>query len=69
MMYDLVALIDAGLQPWLTIHDEVIVECDEADAHEVSRLMASIMSRDEHPILGVPIRVDGGVLGRAWRKA
>jgi len=67
MMYDLVRLEDLGLQPWMTIHDEIIVECPAGDAENVVAAMTNVMARAAHPVLGVPIRVDGGILGPAWR--
>lgn len=51
----------------MTIHDEIIVECPAGDAENVVAAMTNVMARAAHPVLGVPIRVDGGILGPAWR--
>lgn len=69
MMRDVLKLDDVGLEPWLTIHDEIIVVCDADDADEVAGHMRQVMSTERHDVLHVPIRVDGGILGNAWRKA
>ena len=68
MMHDLITLEDAGLQPWLTLHDEIVIECETADADQVADLMRRSMSHNPHPALGVPIHVKGGILGTSWGK-
>jgi DNA polymerase I-like protein with 3'-5' exonuclease and polymerase domains len=69
MMRDLLGLVDRGLEPWFTVHDEIIVECDAEDATAVAMHMREVMSCDRHEVLDVPVRVDGGVLGHAWTKS
>ena len=64
----LITLEDAGLQPWLTLHDEIVIECETADAAHVADLMRRTMSHNPHPALGVPIHVKGGILGTGWGK-
>jgi len=69
MMRDLITLENAGLQPWLTIHDEIVIEADQRDAERQSAEMKSIMQTDRHEQLGLPVAVKGGVVGPHWTKS
>lgn len=50
---------------WLPIHDELIVEVDQADAEEAARVLERAMSCDLH---GVEIGGKSVVIGGRWRK-
>lgn len=69
MQRDLLRVQEAGLRVWLTVHDEVIVECPQADAEEALTTLTSVMTHRPHDVLGIPIQCAGVVLGNAWRKA
>lgn len=62
------ALINAGLGKymWFTIHDEWLLHVPEAEAEEVAKQMAEVMTAEFH---GVPIVVESKVLGPHWKKA
>lgn len=50
---------------WLTVHDEVIVEVDEADGPEAARVLGKTLSTE---FMGVPCPAVGKVIGRNWSK-
>jgi DNA polymerase-1 len=52
-----------------TIHDEIVVECDEADAKAVLSLTKRCMLQSmEHIAPGCPVEVEGGI-GKSWGEA
>ena len=52
-----------------TIHDEIVVECDEADAEEVLDLTKRCMVESIEQIApGCPVEVEGGI-GKSWGEA
>ena len=69
MHADLLRLVDAGYQVWLTLHDEIIIEVPADQAEQARSDLESIMNHDKHPVLGIPIRAKATILGPAWRKA
>ena len=50
-----------------TVHDEIIVECDAADADDVLQIVTSEMQEAAVPMLGtgITISAEGGVLS-SW---
>lgn len=56
----------AGLTPWLTVHDEIIVVVDEADAPEARRALLEIMSTERHDVIGLPIHAEAGTPASRW---
>jgi DNA polymerase-1 len=49
-----------------TVHDEIIVECDQSDAAEVSQILRTAMREEMEGIFPtVPIEVEVGVC-RTW---
>lgn len=67
MVRDLLRVVDAGLEPWLTIHDEVIVQVDECDQTDALHALHELMNHGRHEVLGIPIRATAEVHGRSWR--
>ncbi len=69
MHADLLRVVDAGFDVWLTLHDEIIIEVPEEQAEEACAALEKIMNHRKHPVLGIPIRATATILGNAWRKA
>jgi len=53
-----------GLQVVMHIHDEIVVECKEADAEVVQRRMEAIMTTPPSWAAGLPLAAEGGVAKR-----
>jgi DNA polymerase len=53
-----------GLQTVAHIHDEIVVECKEADAEAVQRRMEAIMTTPPSWAAGLPLAAEGGVAKR-----
>jgi DNA polymerase-1 len=64
----LVRLHDQGVPVVACVHDEIIVECDEADAAEVAQLLTEAMT--DHPMIAdrVPLGADAAIVKR-WSDA
>ena len=69
MHSDLLRVVDAGFDVWLTLHDEIIVEVPLAEADQARAKLEQLMNHACHPVLGIPIRAKATILGPAWRKA
>lgn len=69
MHADLLRVVDAGFDIWLTLHDEIIIQVPEGQAEEARAAIEEIMNHRRHPVLGIPIRATATILGNAWRKA
>ncbi|MHA6695610.1 DNA polymerase [Homoserinimonas sp. A520] len=50
---------------WLALHDELVVEVTPDRGDEAMRILSEVITA---PFLGVPMRGEPEVLGRAWRK-
>lgn len=50
---------------WLPVHDELVIECDEADAERVRGMLEALMTTE---LDGVPIWGEAEVLGAVWTK-
>lgn len=68
MHMDLLRVVDAGFDVWLTLHDEIIIEVSESQAEQARSALEVIMNHSKHAVLGIPIRARATILGKAWRK-
>jgi DNA polymerase-1 len=57
------ALEGTGAQMLLQVHDELVIEADDTNAHEVAELTRSVM--EGAVTLNVPLQVDVGI-GKNW---
>ena len=57
-------LDDEGIEAVAHTHDEILVECDEADAEQVSELMKQIMCESPEWASDLPLAVDGSISRR-----
>ena len=62
-----IRLQEAGLDPRITVHDDVICEVDEDNAEELHELQKEIMVKAGEELFGdkVPFKVDGDI-GKTW---
>ena len=65
MTRDVAAGLPAGARVLIPVHDELVVECVEADAERVSDLIRTAMHVE---IDGVPVWGDPEIIGTRWRK-
>jgi len=72
MKIAIVWLYAKGVVPTLTVHDELVVECDAADAQEVKQLVEKSMVYGMYRAMGqdyahprVPIEAEG-IIARSW---
>jgi DNA polymerase-1 len=54
---------EAGLTPWLAMHDEILVLSERGDANSTEAILHSLMTTR---FLGVSITAKSGVLGARW---
>jgi len=66
LMGMLLEVADRGLTPWLTVHDEVIVVADRADAGDARRVLLDIMQTERHPVLELPVHAEAGMPAVRW---
>lgn len=66
LMRMLIEASDRGLRPWLTVHDEIIIEVDEASATEAQAELIDVMTRERDPDLELPIRSECDDPSERW---
>ena len=64
-LYNNQRLRELGFHMIITVHDEVLGECPEENAEEVSKLMAQVMIDTSKPYMNVPMSVDCEI-GSKW---
>ena len=66
-LLSVIRLQEAGLDPRITVHDDVICEVDEENAEELHELQKEIMVKCGEELFGtkVPFKVEGSI-GKTW---
>ena len=64
LRHSLRAMIGEGIEVTAHVHDEILVECDEADAEQVSERMKQIMCESPEWASDLPLAVDGSISRR-----